>query len=167
MAIEHDFFQRDFVSVEKEFISCFNRLTGNQEDYICVGIDGCKGGWVAVSITGNSYELAIVKNIEEAFSMFNHSDSIIVDMPIGLPESIKDVRPDSAARLIIKGKSSSIFNTPCRQAAYASNYSEANEIKVKGGRQIMYQLIRRYNEEYDLRVFELHPGADLVFEKFY
>ncbi len=33
MAMVHDFAQRDFISVEREFISCFNNLTGSGESY--------------------------------------------------------------------------------------------------------------------------------------
>ena len=39
-SMEHDFSQREFSSVEKEFITIFNRLTGLQKGYNCVGIDG-------------------------------------------------------------------------------------------------------------------------------
>ncbi len=81
-AMEHDFSQRDFMSVEKEFIANFNRLTGLQKNFKCVGIDGCKGGWIAVSITGTSFEIAVFKNIEEVCSKYDSCDSIIVDMPI-------------------------------------------------------------------------------------
>lgn len=36
-------------------------------------------------------------------------------MPIGIPEEIKDIRPESIARRFLKGKTSSIFNTSCRK----------------------------------------------------
>jgi len=49
-------------------------------------------------------------------------------MPIGLPESINEIRPDAEARRIISGRSSCIFNTPCRQAVYTGDYFEASEI---------------------------------------
>ena len=39
-SMEHDFSQREFVSVEKEFIAIFNRLTGLQKGYNSVDIDG-------------------------------------------------------------------------------------------------------------------------------
>lgn len=49
-------------------------------------------------------------------------------MPIGLPESIDDIRPDSEARKILSGRSSCIFNTPCRQAVYLDDYHESSMI---------------------------------------
>jgi predicted RNase H-like nuclease len=132
-AMQHDFSQRDFMTVEKEFISHFHRLTGIQRDFECIGIDGCKGGWVAVTIAGKGFEIGIFKHIDEIISAYASCDHILIDMPIGLPENVHDLRPDSAARKILKGKASSIFNTPCRQAVYAETYSGANEVN----RQVM------------------------------
>ncbi len=56
-AMEHDFSQRDFIGVEQEFMSAFKRLTVVQKGYCCVGIDGCKGKWVAVCITENGFDV--------------------------------------------------------------------------------------------------------------
>ena len=47
-AIRHDFSQRDFASVEKEFIEIFDKLTRKSHYYISVEIDGCKGGWETI-----------------------------------------------------------------------------------------------------------------------
>jgi len=132
-SMEHDFSQREFVNVEKEFISIYNRITRKQNNCTCIGIDGCKGGWVVVEITDHDFEIGIFKNINDIYSKYDGCDSIIIDMPIGLPECSQDIRPDGAARKLLPGKASSIFNTPCRQAVYAGSYSEANEIN----RQIM------------------------------
>lgn len=52
-------------------------------------------------------------------------------MPIGLPLGPKDFRPDDLARKMLEGKVSCIFNTPCRQTAYAGSYPETNEIDRK------------------------------------
>ena len=126
--IEHDLSQRDFKAIEKQFLSAFYQLTGQHDDRIFVGIDGCKGGWIAVSLSGSCYELGIFKDIEAICSKYNNFENMIIDMPIGLPESQEDIRPDDIARKMLKGKASSIFNTPCRQAVYSEIYSEANEI---------------------------------------
>jgi predicted RNase H-like nuclease len=169
-AIEHDFLQRDFVNVEKEFISTFNRITGKQNDWASVGIDGCKGGWIAVSTTNKGFEIGIYKSIGDFFSKYDGCDSMIIDMPIGLPESAEDIRPDSAARLLLPGKTSSIFNTPCRQAVSAKTYSEANEINKqvmgKGLSAQSYAICGKIKEideflnnnfQYKNRLLESHP----------
>lgn len=126
VATRHSFSQRDFSLVEKEFLAIYNRLMLQKEGFKCIGIDGCKGGWVAVSITDSDFDIEILNNIEQVLD--SHSESILIDMPIGLPESANDIRPDGAARKLLRGKASSIFNTPCRQAVYAETYEEANQI---------------------------------------
>jgi len=175
-ATEHDFSQRDFASVKKEFIAAFNRLTGDQKGYSCLGIDGCIGGWVAVSITNTGFEIKIIGSIGEAFLNHNSCDCVLVDMPIGLPDNIDDVRPDGAVRAILKGKASSVFSTPCRQAVYENTYSEANEtnrqVLEKGLSKQSYAIcgkikeIDQYlenNPQYKNRLLESHP--ELCFAK--
>ena len=54
--------------------------------YMSVGIDGCKGKWVAVCLTENKFEVDKFNNIEEICEKYKNADSIIIDMPIGLPE---------------------------------------------------------------------------------
>lgn len=126
--MEHDFSQRDFCNVENEFLYIFNRLTKGKKGFSSVGIDGCRAGWVAVNITDEGFEVELYKGFEEIFSKYSDSDSILVDMPIGLPESIKDIRPDAEARSYLPGRTSCIFNTPCRQSVYTEDYFEASSI---------------------------------------
>lgn len=93
--------------------------------YLSVGIDGCKGKWVAVALSENSFEVDKFDTIDEICERYRSADSMIIDMPIGLVESTNEVRPESAARKYLKGKSSSIFNVPCREAVYSDSYEEA------------------------------------------
>ena len=99
----------------------------NNKKYMSIGIDGCKGKWVAVCLTEDKFEVNKFNNIEEICEKYQNADSMIIDMPIGLPEEINDIRPEATARKFLKGKTSSIFNTPCRQAVYAENYTKAIE----------------------------------------
>lgn len=126
--MEHDFSQRDFTNVESEFIYIFNRLTQGKRGLSSVGIDGCRGGWIAVNITDTGFEVELYKSIQEICSKYADSNSLLVDMPIGLPEDVKDIRPDSEARTYLSGRTSCIFNTPCRQAVYEEEYFEASQI---------------------------------------
>lgn len=123
--MEHNFSQRAFADVEKEFLSLFGRLAHGKEDPLCVGVDGCKKGWLAVSLTSESFEVTVFKTMEELCTKYGGSDSLLIDMPIGLPESTKDKRPEGEARKILAGRASCVFNAPCRQAVYAWNYEEA------------------------------------------
>ncbi|MCW2278382.1 phosphohydrolase [Heliophilum fasciatum] len=45
-SMEHDFTQKDFLSVEYEFIALHESINS---DYRCLGIDACQGAWVAGS----------------------------------------------------------------------------------------------------------------------
>lgn len=174
LATQHDFTQRDFTSVEKEFLSLFNRLAHKQVQFKSVGIDGCKGGWVTVSISNTGFEIDIIGDIGEIFLNHNGCDCVLVDMPIGLPQSTDDVRPDAAVRTILKGKASSIFSTPCRQAVFAKTYGEANEINRqvlgKGLSKQSYAICGKIKEideylcnnpQYKNRLLESHPETVL------
>ena len=122
----------DFTEIEIRFLTEFNRLTTGvvnryfpDKPFISVGIDGCIGKWAAVAITNNKFEVCLCKNILEICEKFSMAQSIIIDMPIGLAENSDDIRPDSILRKNLKGKASSVFNTPCRQAVHAPNYTDA------------------------------------------
>lgn len=97
------------------------------KNYKCVGIDVCKGKWVAVALMEKSFEVNKFNSIEEICDKYENADSIIIDIPIGLPENIDHIRPEVEARKYLKGKASSIFNVPCRQAVYSENYTKAIE----------------------------------------
>ncbi len=99
-----------------------------ERSFSSVGIDGCRGGWIAVNIMDTGFEVELYKNIKEICLKYADSNSLLVDMPIGLPEDKKDVRPDSEARTYLSGRTSCIFNTPCRQAVYEEEYFKASQI---------------------------------------
>lgn len=94
-------------------------------DSISIGVDGCKGGWIAAifqqgKLTVNKY--SSFHGIVEDYPEF---DEFLVDMVIGLPGSEKDIRPDTYARRIIRERTSTIFPAPCRQAVYALTVGDA------------------------------------------
>ena len=92
------------------------------------GIDGCKNGWVAVSLSTKG---AIIVQ-EQTFSTFmehlHGADAILIDMPIGLARNKEEAahRPEKLARKFIPGKGASIFNAPSEQAAFCTTYGDAN-----------------------------------------
>lgn len=166
----HDFSLRGFKTVENEFISIYNLLTTDQRGFCSVGIDGCKKGWVVVSITDDDFEIEIIDSIETICSNYGDRDSIIVDMPIGLPENTEDMRPEGEARKILKSRACCVFNTPCRQAVYEKDYHRANEINKKNlGKGLSKQSFAICNKikeideflektpEYKNKIVESHP----------
>jgi len=111
-----------------------------------VGVDGCRGGWLAVSrvpVTANAKQHGAGQPFVEALgfatwvSMYatlhdlwrDHHDAegILIDMPIGLPDArARLIEP--AARRRLPGRASSVFSIPCRPAVFASSYVQACDI---------------------------------------
>ncbi|KAF0193514.1 MAG: 7 8-dihydro-8-oxoguanine triphosphatase [Bacillota bacterium] len=95
-----------------------------------IGIDGCKGKWVAVCITESRFEVKKYDSIAEICTRYNDADRYLIDMPIGLVEKEIDVRPDAIVRKMLGPKGSSIFGVPCRQAVYAESKAAAREKNI-------------------------------------
>lgn len=99
-------------------------LTKQGKSGHCIGIDGCKEGWVVAYLDGSKLCVERYKDIHEIFKVHAHAEEILIDMVVGLPESIGDIRPDSFARRILVGKSMAILAVPCRQAVYEEDEEE-------------------------------------------
>lgn len=168
---------RDFTSVEKQFIQLFNSLSGTighsllpKGAFMSVGIDGCKGKWLAVELSDNGFCVRLFDNINYVSSHYKNADCIMIDMPIGLAESKADIRPDEELRKNLKGKASSVFNTPCRQSVYETGYEKSsvtnNEIMSKKLSRQSFAIIPKIREidiflqthtEWKNRILESHP----------
>lgn len=88
------------------------------------GVDGCKGGWIAV-IERPQTELscAVVKSFHDLLSLLGDDALVVVDMPIGLPDFIGAAGrgPERLLRLVLGDRKSSVFSIPSRQAVYTPN----------------------------------------------
>ncbi len=88
-----------------------------------VGVDGCKGGWIAVSRAKPDAHPAV--NIHRDFasllSAYPDNAIIAVDMPIGLPEraTLGGRGAEQAVRPFLGARQSSVFSVPSRSAVYA------------------------------------------------
>jgi predicted RNase H-like nuclease len=105
---------------------------------VCAGVDGCKGGWIAV------WRPSAGELRSEVFHALAHLEAallpdaiIAIDIPIGLPDRIEGTgRPaEQAVRKKLPGKASSVFSVPSRSA-------------IKIGRQSLE--IHPYSKAYDL-----------------
>ena len=83
---------------------------------IYIGIDGCKGGWVAAILENDTLHIKPYKTIADLFKDYPKPDVCLIDMAIGLPETDSKVRPDSIARRQLGKKGSSVFPVPSRRA---------------------------------------------------
>ncbi|WP_347710376.1 DUF429 domain-containing protein [Ancylobacter sp. WKF20] len=87
------------------------------------GVDGCRGGWVAVIVAPDgamsARRLTALTDLIDAPSP---PDIIAIDMPIGLPERVeaKGRAPERLVRPLLGGRQSSVFSMPARAAVYAS-----------------------------------------------
>lgn len=138
-----------------------------------IGVDGCKGGWVGVSLAASVLEIRLSSSLEDLLEIFGPFELLLIDMPIGLPETVQEaqMRPEALARKLLPNKASSVFNVPCRQAVYAPDYAEANrcnrEVLGKGlSKQSYYistkireldQLLCRTADSLRSKVWESHP----------
>jgi predicted RNase H-like nuclease len=93
-----------------------------------VGIDSCRQGWFAVSISHpDDWEIAVYKTIGDFGKAFQKSALIFIDIPIGLPAGNQRLC-DRQTRKILHHRASSVFAVPCRQALKAKTYRRACEI---------------------------------------
>ncbi len=178
VSMTHDFSLQDMEDVFRSFIRLFRALTepaGETDSRKVVGVDGCKSGWVAAALSGDRLDIEVYKNISEVLAAHADAERILIDIPIGLPEGADDLRPDAQARVMLKGKASSVFNCPCRQAVYADPGDASAVNKAVLGKALSAQSIgiipkiREVDEclaahpEHLTRVYESHP--ELVFAK--
>jgi predicted RNase H-like nuclease len=78
-----------------------------------VGVDGCKGGWVAVTYDPGAGTLSprVHRSFAEVLDAYQNAAAIGVDIPIGLNEG-EPRRCDVAARQAISPRGSSVFPAP-------------------------------------------------------
>ena len=101
----------------------------------CVGVDGCRGGWVASSA---EEPILFFQTFEEILEKYENK-IILIDLPLGLPETERDL--DRSARQSFDVQPSSLFSVPCRDAIYAGSYEEACELnEKKTGKKISKQV---------------------------
>lgn len=121
-------------------------LNRNKMKYI--GVDGCRAGWFAIALNGDSFEFQVFKCIEELWEKYQDARLILIDMPIGLGKSAAR-ECDRMARTLLKNRASSVFNTPCREALKGKDHSDASRIHQKvTGKKIS---IQTYNIMHKIR----------------
>ena len=108
------------------------------------GVDGCKGGWIAVYEDTDSGKLDC--RVKETFEkVMAHPDlsTVAVDMPIGLCDEKEGRACDKAARDVLGERSRSIFPAPT--AGVVDLYSRMTVEKRR--EQAAYELAKRENKK--------------------
>ena len=95
---------------------------------VTVGVDGCRGGWIAVTRSGDEVRADRLTDLRPLLHELRTGAvaAIAIDMPIGL----LDDRPrtcDIEARKILGPRRSSVFPAPVRSTLDAVDYAEACE----------------------------------------
>jgi predicted RNase H-like nuclease len=96
-----------------------------------VGIDGCRAGWFCVVLhargNGSCHMAPDGRAISELAA---RADSVLIDIPIGLPDSGTDGRhcDREARRLLGRGRAASVFSAPARCTLAATGYPDALDL---------------------------------------
>lgn len=98
------------------------------------GIDGCKKGWIMIKSSNENYSFGVYKNIIELFDENKDLDRILIDIPIGLSSRKIKRTVENKLRKVLKNRSSTVFNPPCREALFQKDYISAKKknIEVEG-----------------------------------
>ena len=96
------------------------------------GIDGCKAGWVVVSsdIDDPAGATRVVTDDLDATLDAEGIELAVIDIPIGFSDGPGARDVEAAMRGFLKGKSSSVFNTPCRAAMHEATYFDASHVNA-------------------------------------
>ena len=93
-----------------------------------IGADGCKGGWVAAVLQDGKLNLKRFETLQGIAQEYPTFKEFLIDMPIGLPETKEEVRPEAEARKLLGARSSTVFSVPCRQAVFAETEEEQKAV---------------------------------------
>lgn len=161
-------------AVELQLVSLSDRRPETERRWLVdpapriAGVDGCKGGWVAVVKDGDGIRARILATSAELHALFDQCVVVAIDVPIGLAESGRRAC-DHHARKHLPGRTSCVFNAPIRPVLEASTYDEARKIAAmsiqtfeitKKVRQVD-ELLQTHHELRG-RVFEVHPEVSFA-----
>lgn len=95
---------------------------------IAAGVDGCRGGWLAVLLELETGRLQAALGHGWADLPLAGAAMIAVDMPIGLADRGPRVCDIAARRLLPPGRKSSVFPAPRRAMLACADWAEANAL---------------------------------------
>ena len=136
-----------------------------------LGIDGCKAGWIAISLDDDHAGYWLLENDKALGEFFNDFDRIFIDVPIGLTDEEYTRQCDKELREILgPDYTASVFSPPIRPALHAPTYAEASMTSFETtGKKVTIQSwnitpnIRtvdqflQQEETLQVKVYESHP----------
>ncbi len=130
-----------------------------------IGVDGCRGGWIAFVAVGNKFQEArFFPKFALLVESFPEADVIAVEIPIGLAEK-PPRRADQEAKSFLGKHAPAVFMTPPRQVLKAASYEEARKVAKElacGVTAQAYALRDKILEVEPIaadnhRIYEVHP----------
>jgi predicted RNase H-like nuclease len=166
-------------------------MADNEHNVWLAGVDGCRGGWIAVFARpdGELLPPRRVGRFSEIAEAPERPAVIAIDVPIGLPAQspAKGRLAEAAVRPLLGERKSSVFRIPSRRAVYASVAAEPADDRERFfaacaiaratsddrkcfAKQSFYILDKvvevdtfmREHRDYAGRVFETHPELAFV-----
>ncbi|QSS97016.1 DUF429 domain-containing protein [Psychroflexus sp. ALD_RP9] len=134
-----------------------------------ITVDGCKGGWCIIGKINAKFIYEVSEKLEDFLKNHPEIEFVFIDIPIGLSSANFNRTIDQNLRRKLKGKTSSVFSPPCREALNKSAYREANqtnkEITGKGLSIQAYNISSKIKEvdqlilskKFNCEYFEVHP----------
>ena len=136
-----------------------------------LGVDGCRGGWIAAQVDDRKVCWRYAADIRELLAL--DADAVGIDMPIGLPETGPRAC-DLAARQLLGPRRASVFAAPVRAVLDCATYADARAVlATRGGPSMsaqafgivraVAQLDAALTPADNARVVEVHPELVLRF----
>ncbi|SHE29546.1 Predicted nuclease (RNAse H fold) [Psychroflexus salarius] len=134
-----------------------------------ITVDGCKGGWCIIGKINGQLIYEVIDKLENFLKKHPEIEFVFIDIPIGLSSANFKRTLDQKLRQKLKGKTSSVFTPPCREALKKITYREANqsnkEITGKGLSIQAYNIGPKIKEvdqlilsnKFNCEYYEVHP----------
>lgn len=130
-----------------------------------VGVDGCRGGWLAASVDATAITWTWTKDIAAVVSA--DAEVVTIDIPIGLPD-VGSRACDVEARRRLGRRGVTVFAAPVRAVLDCASYAEARAVlAARGGPSMSAQAFgivaavravdRAVTPADEPRVVEAHP----------
>ncbi len=109
-------------------------LRRRRSDAWVAGVDGCRGGWVAVFRHARTGDVVwgLFPSIRDVLSAPERPRVVAVDMPIGLLDGARPggrgPETELRRRLAVAGRAACVFTPPVRAALAATSHATANRI---------------------------------------
>lgn len=92
-----------------------------------VGVDWASRGWLTVATDDEKWTARMHPSIHSVWFTHRDAESILIDIPIGLPESERRDCDAEAKEFLGTQYANSVFWTPCRDATEADTYEQAKK----------------------------------------